>query len=196
MNMRQTLAKTVRILTVPPIMISGLILILYAYRREFFRSFNDAVIAVILLGVVPVLAYPVHEYIPKLKKSGREGQRKLAFIFNIIGYGSAFIWSILSYAHAGLFLVCSTYWFSVVILTICNIFHFRASGHASSFTGPTLILLSVFGYAVVLPCIIMAGIVVWSSIELKRHTPMQLVGGIIACLVAFIISLGIVYLLW
>lgn len=189
------MAKVIRVLSVPPIMISALILILYFTRGEYFKHPYEMFIAIFLLGLVPILAYPLQKCIPSLKDKGRDGQRKLAFITNLIGYIAAFVWALISEVESGLLLICSTYFFSVVFLTICNVFHFKASGHASSFTGPLLVLVYALGWKALIPCVVVAAAIIWSSLELKRHTIQQLMAGIGVCALSFIISLGLIQII-
>jgi hypothetical protein len=47
---------------------------------------GDIVLAVLSLMIIPVLAYPLQNVIPGFKGKGRDGQRKLAFIFTLFGY--------------------------------------------------------------------------------------------------------------
>lgn len=189
MTKKEQIAKVIRILSVPPVMITALVLLLYFFRNEYFHNPSEMVISIILLGIVPVLAYPLHKVFGKKDDNGRDGQRKLAFITNLIGYTLAFIWAIVSHVQTGLFILCSTYFFSVLILTVCNKLHFKASGHASSFTGPLLMLVYSFGFKVIIPCVIVAALIWWSSIVLKRHTAKQLLGGMIVCAASFGIAI-------
>ena len=149
-----------------------------------------------LLGLVPALAYVLSGLIPKVKEQGREGQRKLAFITNLAGYSIALLWAILTNVRKELLLICLTYFFSVVILTICNKgFHFRASGHASSFTGPLILMSYFLGWKVIIPSLLIAALITWSSLYLKRHTIKELAGGMLVNILAFIFSVIIVTVL-
>lgn len=195
MKAKENVAKIIRVVSVPPVMISALLIILYVVKGEYFRNPLELVIAILLLGVVPVSAYPLQLLIPKLKEQGRDGQRKLAFITNLIGYVAAFLWAFLIKVSAGLLLICSTYFFSVIFLTICNVMHFKASGHASSFTGPLLILVYAIGWKMVIPCTIIAIAIIWSSLELKRHTMKQLIAGMGVCAISFAFSVLLIHMI-
>lgn len=187
---KETVAKGIRILSVPPVMITALVLALAALRPDMFRSGTEIVVTIVLLGFVPVLAYPVHKAVPALRGKGREEQRKLAFVFNLAGYTAAFMWALIEDVSSELVLICATYFGSVVLLTISNkLIHFRASGHASSFTGPLLLAVYLTGTKLVIPCVLIAGLVIWSSLTLKRHTIKELAGGIVICTVSFLVSL-------
>ena len=173
-------------------MVSVLILILAFSKDGIFRSALEIVITIVLLGFVPILAYGLQKILPGFKEQGREGQRKLAFITNLVGYSAAFLWALIADVENALLLICLTYFFSVVFLTICNNgLHYRASGHASSFTGPLVLLIYFFGWKVIIPCLVIAALIIWSSIYLKRHTVKEIVGGIVVCLLSFTLSLVI-----
>lgn len=187
---KEAFAKGIRILSVPPVMITGLVLVLAALRPDVFRNGTEIVVTIVLLGFVPVLAYPVHKAVPALRGKGREEQRKLAFVFNLAGYTAAFMWALIEDVSRELLLICATYFGSVVLLTVCNkVIGFRASGHASSFTGPLLLAVYLAGVKLMIPGVLIAGLVIWSSLTLKRHTVKELIGGIVICIVSFLISL-------
>ncbi len=192
---KERIAKVIRVLSVPPVMVSALILILAFNKDGIFRNILEIVISIVLLGFVPILAYVLNGILPGFKEQGREGQRKLAFITNFIGYSAAFLLALISDVENALLLICSTYFFSVLFLTICNkIFHYRASGHACSFTGPLVLLIYFLGWKVIIPCLLIAALIIWSSIYLKRHTVKELTGGIVVCLFSFALSLFLITL--
>lgn len=88
------------------------------------------------------------------------------------------------------------YFTSVLLLTICNKgLHFRASGHASSFTGPLILTIYFMGWKVIIPALFIAILIVWSSVYLKRHTLKELAGGMIVSVFAFIISYTLITVL-
>lgn len=193
---KEHIAKIIRILSVPPIMVSIFILILAIHKNNIFRNSTEITIMIVLLGLVPALAYVLSGLVPKVKKQGREGQRKLAFITNLTGYSIALLWAIFTNVDKNLLLICLTYFLSVVLLTICNKgFHFRASGHAASFTGPLILLVYFLGRKVIIPALIIAVLIVWASVYLKRHTIKELAGGILVNILAFIFSVIIIIVL-
>lgn len=192
---KEKIAKGIRVLSVPPVMVSVMILILARVRGEIFRNTDEIIVTLLLLGIVPVLAYPMQHFIKGLRKQGREGQRKLAFVCSLIGYTAAFLWSLGTGVMSQLRLICNTYFFSVVLLTFCNkVLHFRASGHACSFTGPLLLLIYFVGYQVILPCVAAAALILWSSLYMKRHTAKELLGGMGVCVVAFTLAMLVLQL--
>ena len=192
---KERFAKIIRALSVPPVMVSVLIFILAFHTEDVFRNASEIVIMIVLLGIVPVLAYVLSGIIPAVRVQGREGQRKLAFITNLVGYSIALLWTVLANVDKELLLICLTYFLSVIILTICNKgFKFRASGHASSFTGPLVFLIYFFGWKAIIPSLFIAALIIWSSLYLKRHTAKELTGGILVNVISFIISQIIIIL--
>ena len=87
-------AKIVRIITIPPFMILVLLIVLYFSEKESFAGRYDMIIAVIGLVLIPLAAYPVHRIIPVLFNGGRKKQRKLAFIFSLVGYVICFAYAL------------------------------------------------------------------------------------------------------
>ena len=192
---KERFAKIIRALSVPPVMVSVLIFILAFHTEDVFRNASEIVIMIVLLGIVPVWAYVLSGIIPAVRVQGREGQRKLAFITNLVGYSIALLWAVLANVDKELLLICLTYFLSVIILTICNKgFKFRASGHASSFTGPLVFLIYFFGWKAIIPSLFIAALIIWSSLYLKRHTAKELTGGILVNVISFIISQIIIIL--
>ena len=179
MESKERIAKIIRTLSVPPVMVSVLIIILAINKEGIFRNTLEIVVSIVLLGFVPILAYVLNGIVPGFRKQGREGQRKLAFVTNLIGYSVAFLWALLSDVESALQLICSTYFFSVLILTI---------------TGPLVLMIYFFGWKVFIPCLLVAALIIWSSIYLKRHTAKELIGGIVVCLFSFALSLFLITL--
>ncbi|MCI1722032.1 MAG: hypothetical protein LKM41_04245 [Lachnospiraceae bacterium] len=192
--MKMKAAKIIRVITVPPVMAGSLILILALCRKGMFRGAGDIVLAVLSLMIIPVLAYPLQNVIPGFKGKGRDGQRKLAFIFTLFGYLAGAVIGYLTHVTADLQFVLNAYLLSVLILIFFNkVLHIRASGHGCSVTGPLVLLIYFIGPVVILPCIVVACAVVWSSVLLKRHKPSDLAFGglsvIIGCAILLLIGL-------
>mgnify|MGYP002672864937 CR=1 FL=1 len=196
MNTKERIAKVIRVLSVPPIMVSVFILILASNKKYIFTHVSQIIIMILLLGIVPALAYVLSNMISTVKIKGREGQRKLAFITTLIGYTIALLWAVITDVSKDLMLICLMYFTSVLLLTICNKgLHFRASGHASSFTGPLILTIYFMGWKVIIPPVFIAILIVWSSVYLKRHTLKELAGGMIVNIFSFIISFTLITVL-
>jgi len=182
-------AKIIRIISIPPIMIIALILLLYFLRPDIFRNASEAIILILLLGGMPILAYPTQKIIPPLRKKGRDCQRKLAFIFTLIGYAAALVWSIVVLLSDELLQVCLTYFMSVFILTFINkVLKTKASGHACSVFGPLIFTVYLIDWRFIFLNIVIAIIIFWSSLYLKRHTKKELFLGALSNLIAFALS--------
>ena len=191
--MKNNFAKIIRIISVPPIMVTFLLVILNIARPDIFRNNVEVPISIILLGIVPVLAYPFQFLSSSLEDKGRIMQRKLAFIFSLIGYATALLWAILVHTSKELLMICSTYFISVVILTFFNkVLKKRASGHACSITGPLVFLIYLVDWKLIFPCIIIAMLIFWSSLYLQRHTKTDLFYGVLSSLLAFALSFIII----
>lgn len=176
--MKDTLAKAVRIATVPPVMVTALILILTFACSGVVKSGVEAGAAIVCLGVLPVLAYPLQGLFPSWRSRGREGQRKLAFLFSLIGYTLALLFGIAAKAGRAMMLVFWTYFISVLLLTLCNaVIKVRASGHMCSVAAPMLLLVYFLDWRAAVPCALLFGLVAWSSVMLKRHTTGEVVLG-------------------
>ena len=191
--MKNTFAKIIRIISVPPVMITFLLVILNTTRPDIFRNNVEVLTSIILLGIVPVLAYPFQLLSSSLEDKGRIMQRKLAFIFSLIGYATALLWAILVHTSKELLMICATYFISVVILTFFNkVLKKRASGHACSITGPLVFLIYLVDWKLIFPCIIIAMLIFWSSLYLQRHTKTDLFYGVLSTLLAFALSFIII----
>lgn len=184
------ITKIIRTITVAPIMILGLIIILSTLRSDIFQNKAQMIILILFLCIVPIIAYPLQPIVPKFKNNGREEQRAIAFILNIIEYIVAVIVGYFMKVTSNLQFIYNIYLISVILLTIINkILHIRASGHACSATGPLVFLVYFIGWKSILPCIITGIGIVWSSLKLKRHTLKELALGALSCLLTFICSL-------
>ena len=185
------LAKGIRVLTVPPILITGMLVTLTVSLDNFCSSMAQMILAVLLLGLVPILAYPIQKLLPS-KGEVREEQRNLAFVLTFAGYLTALIFSVAGGCGRQLQYIIVSYFISMSLLVFFNkVLHVRASGHACSVTG-TLYFLSFFlGTGAIIPCACIAIAVVWSSLHLKRHTIQEIFWGSAVCLPCILASVFI-----
>ena len=185
---KNTVAKTVRIVTIPPLLVTTLLVILYVGRPDFFRGLLDLFAGITFLAIIPTLAYPLQPIIPGFKDKGRKGQRTLAFITSGIGYVGGMLYAILSKVSAELFLIFASYFVSVIVLTVFNaVLKRKASGHSCGVVGPLIFTVYFLGWGWLIPCVLLAGAVVWSSVALKRHTPNDLLLGGLSATLSFLI---------
>jgi len=192
--MTKKIAKIIRTITIPPVMVLSLLLILFAVSSNVFQnSFLDLFLSIIFLALIPVAAYPLQPLIPKYKDKGREGQRDLAFVFTAVGYVGAVLYGLLAAVTKELLLIYFAYLLSVLALLVSNkVIKFRSSGHMCSITGPLVSLIYFVGWAAIVPCCVLFGLICWASLILKRHTPYEVIGGCACCVAAFGCSLGII----
>ncbi len=189
--MKKIIAKILRILTIPPLLVTALLTLIYFTRDTTFRDLTDYLAAVTCLAVIPALAYPLQPIIPGFKGKGRDGQRGLAFVTSALGYIVGFAYAYISDATNEFKFIIAAYLLSVILLLVFNkIFHLKASGHACGVLGPLLFAVYFLGPVWAIPCSIIAVGVAWSSIALSRHTPRDLCLGGICALTAFI-TMGI-----
>lgn len=187
--MKEKIAKVVRTVSVPPVMATALLLIVYFTKPGFFTGVGELLVAIVFLAIVPVLAYPLSVVFPQLKKKGREGQRNLAFMMTAIGYPLLVIYAIVTGVSRGYALIACTYFLSLLILLLLNkILHLRASGHASSVAGPIALFSYFFGIKALFAGVLLYALIFWASLALNRHTPKEFIWGSLASVAAFLLS--------
>ncbi len=186
-------AKTIRIITLPPITAIILLTILYISSKDIMNNIWSYLIGIFALGIMPFLAYPIQRFFKIFKGDMRKGERTLAIIFSIVGY---FIGFILAYVLKAPSLEKALYFTYVISGTSIALFSFffkiNASGHACGVAGPLTAMVYILGwwYAFLL---ILLVIVFWSSIYLKRHTFFQLILGSAFSILTFLLSV-IIYI--
>jgi hypothetical protein len=186
-GLKQNIAKLIRVISIPPVMVSALVVILSAAGNNIFTNVWEMGTALMCLAVVPVLAYPLQKLIPGFREKGREGQRNLALILSAAGYLAAWLYGTAAKSNDRLMLIFGTYLLSVVLLLVCNKgLKLRASGHACSVTGPIVFLSYFLGIKASIICILLYGLILWASLELKRHTLKDFVMGTATCIAAFL----------
>ena len=182
-------AKILRMITVPPVLVTTMIFTLYC-TTDIFTAMSDTIVPILGLGIFPVLAYPAQKLMPSPKEEKRITQRKLAFIFSLIGYVTAFLYGLAANVNYSLKVILRTYLFSVIVLSVFNkVFKLRASGHACSSIAPTVFC---FYYSTVLCGIVFAflfSLSVWSSLHLKRHKPIDIFLGVATFGISFFLAL-------
>lgn len=166
--MNNKFAKIIRVITIPPLVVSFLALILWLTK---FITLIDAIYVVCLLGLVCLLAYPLSFLFDKNVETRRKTMRKTSFIFTFVGYLIGFILSFVVEMSEVAVIIFQSYFVSAFLLLITNVLKFKASGHMTSITGP-LAFFSYYlpHYYVIIPCLLMYAVVFWSSLTLKRHT--------------------------
>lgn len=184
---KNKLAKFIRIVSIPPIVIS--ILTVSLYYLEVINNFKEAVVIFIFLGFIPILAYPI-SYLKPFKVGGRKMQRKIAFILSLISYSLGIIYVFVFKSSDNMKIILFSYFFSIITLIIFNgILKIRASGHISSITGALVSLLYFLGIKAFLPIVLIYGLIFWASYHLKSHTKKEMIIASFIVIVSFITSI-------
>jgi len=179
-------AKTVRVLTIPPVMVAALFFVLHAEKTVFLHR-ADLFICFVFLAIMPVLAYPLQTLVPAWRKGGRRTQRNLAFVFSVLGYIGAVLYCIFARVGVNLTYVTVVYLLSVLVLTLWNaLTPFHASGHACGIAGPILLIcLFVGNWRAIVPGAALFVLAFWASLVLKRHNAREfLLGALCSVLTA------------
>lgn len=167
--------KVIRVATVPPLIALLLFITLGLYNEI---SWIDALLGVLFIGILPILAYPAQRFIPYFKDKGREGQRNLAIIFAVVGYIVGCTLALIFNAPAKVVLIYLDYLLSGILIAVFNkLFNLRASGHACGIVGPVAMLIYFGLYIPAIIGLVLTVLVFISSIGMKRHTLLQLIGG-------------------
>ena len=185
--MKDKAAKIISVITIAPVMAFLMLTFLYVFDKSAFQRPLYYVIAVMSLTVFPVLAYPFQLAFPKLRKTGRDGQRKLAFVFAVVGYLIGLAVSYMLKAPREEMMIMLSYAMSGSILALFNLFHIKASGHACGVGGPCILcsyFLGGWGWLILL----LIPLIFWARLHMKRHRFSELVIGasismISACIV-------------
>ena len=190
--MKQKLAYFVRVVSVPPVMVSLLILVLAVFADGFFNSKLEIFAMLLFMAIIPVLAYPLSWLIPCVRRKGREGQRNLAFALTAAGYVLGWLYGKLVSGNREQLLVYTIYLISLLLLLLWNkVFRLRASGHGCSVTGPTVLAGYYLGWPGVMIGAACYALIFWASVTTGRHKWDEFLGGSVLCFA----SCGIAWLL-
>lgn len=174
------ISKGMRIITLAPLMAFATVTVLFINKCAFFGGTYNFIMALLFLTVLPLLAYPLQPYIPHFKDKGRDGQRTLAMIFAVCGYILGCVTGLALSAPSLVMFIYLEYLLSGMVILIFNkVFKLRASAHACGIIGPA-VMLAYFGVVWTLPIgVILYFAAFWASVRMKRHTPLQFIGGAI-----------------
>ena len=176
--MKKTITKIIRILTVAPVMALATLCTLFIARPHIFGGTHLFVISTLFLLVLPICAYPLQPVIPGFNGKGREGQRNLAMVFAVSGYVAGCITNLFLSAPVFLWMIYLDYLISGALVVIINkVFKLRASAHACGIAGPAALLCYCGLPLTLIPAVRLYFAALWASIEMKRHTIRQFLGG-------------------
>ena len=121
-------ARTIRILTIPPIM-AALMPVLLRVMRGYFPG-AALWLTILFLSVLPTLSYLVWAAVPGLRAQGRGMQRRLAVAFSVAGYVAGVVYCLAAGLGRVERIIYLTYFFSGVLIAILSACHLKSSGHA------------------------------------------------------------------
>jgi hypothetical protein len=177
---KKIVTKLIRVLTIAPVMALATLCTLFLHDKAIFGETYLFALAVFFLFALPVLAYPCQPITPYFKGKGREGQRNLAMVFAMLGYVAGCVTNLFLNAPASLWLIYLAYLISGALVVVINkVFHLRASAHACGIIGPMALLLYFGVYWAIIPGLTLYLLALWASVEMKRHTWQQFIGGAI-----------------
>lgn len=180
------LAKTIRVMTVAPVIALIAFLLLWFLKREVFMDVKGLLLAIIFIVVFPILAYPLQPLFPHFKNKGRKGQRQLAIIMSVLGYALGIILSFaLSFSNGTKMIFICYSVAGLLIFLFTKFTPIKASGHTCGVAGPVIYLTYFLG-AYALFGLILLAFVYWSSLYMKRHTLSELAWGTMASIIAFL----------
>jgi len=185
-NMKNKIAKCIRVLTTAPVAALVLVTVLYALMPSSFAGKLHFLAAILFLTVLPILAYPVSYLLPNKKYRAREEQRRLAILFAIVGYVGGAAFGLLCGGARIEILIYLTYLASGAMIALNTRLKIKSSGHACGVSGPITLLTYCLGAPFSAGYLLLIA-VYWSSLQLKRHTVGQLVTGTAIPIVAMFI---------
>ena len=187
--MKSKITKTIRILTIAPVMALATLITLFVCDAEIFGEAYNFIIAVLFLFILPVFAYPLQPFIPHFKDKGREGQRTLAMIMSVFGYIGGLIAAFALEMPDVMQALLMTYFLSgILIFFFSKVIKIKASGHACGVAGPIAFLTYVYGAIALLGLPILA-LVYWASLKMSRHKTGELIMGSLIPVAAMLVSI-------
>lgn len=185
----------IRIISIPPLMVTYLLALLFFFRDGVFATTGEFITALAALAIFPALAYPVAAIVPSLRKGGRPMQRKIAFLFSVIGYIGGFIYALTAGFSKPVLTIFTAYLASLLFLVLFNkVFKIRASGHACSVTSPLFFATYYFGLGALLPSALLYAAIFWASLVTKRHTVKEFILGTAVCIVSATMAIFVLML--
>jgi len=163
------LAKTLRILTVPPVLaaIASTVLLLYGTVSPIHY-----IILLLTLTVLPTLAYPLSLLWPPHDR--RRRQRNLALVLSVSGYVAGALFALLAGAPRPELVFYMTYVLSgIATAGLTFALHIKSSGHACGTAGPA-VFLGLYVHPAFFCLLLLLIPVFWASLKTKRHTLSQL----------------------
>ena len=175
--MKQKIYKFISVISVAPLIAFYVLTALYLHDQAIFGGSLWYILSVVFLTLLPFSAYGLEHLIPSIKKQGRKGERKLAFVMCIAGYVLGAASSLIFNAPQGIKMIFMGYLVSGGILAFFNsILKVKASGHACGIAGPYIVLLYFFGRKVWYLVFLLI-LIFWVRKRMGRHSYQELISG-------------------
>lgn len=148
------------------------------------RSLGACLTGVACLGLVPLAAW-----FYMIRNPGDfRGERKFGFVLSVAGYvvGTAIMVVFFRHNRLNMALMLS-YMFTVLGLTLVNLMHYKASGHAAGAAGPAMAFTIMYGWLGLLAFALLA-LVALAKIGVGEHTPGQLGAGAATAAVSTVVA--------
>lgn len=184
----KTLAKIVRVITVPPLMCFALFSVLYVSTENVFSSSLEYALGLTTLVFIPLSAYPAQKQFNIIKGEKRTAERTLAVMFSIVGYTIGFLTALILDFTKTQKVIYLTYLLSGLLVGFFSyILKVKASGHMCGLSGPVAVIIYIFGPLYIVVFLLMAA-VIWASLKLRRHSLSELVLGSIIPVAALFLA--------
>ncbi|MBN2405363.1 MAG: hypothetical protein JXE06_07265 [Coriobacteriia bacterium] len=170
-----THAKRMRLWTYlfdPPVL-AILTFIAFYISEPVERSLGACMVGVVCLGLIPLAAWLYMIWHP----GDFRGERRFGFALSIGGYVAGTVIMVVFFRQYRLNMALMlSYMFTVVSLTLVNLLHYKASGHAAGAAGPAIAFAIMYGW-LGLPAFLLLIFVALAKIGVKEHTLGQLCAG-------------------
>ena len=184
------LALVGRVVTLPAVLALAVLITFYFARPEIYLRSYELFLSILFLLICPVLAYPIAKLIPVLREQGREGARNTAFITSMVGYLGAVTYTHLASSSKELCFIAETYFFSALLLFICNkAVGIRASAHSCGASGAAILFGAVMGGFAWLIALAVFLFSLWSSLSLRRHDGKEFIFGALCVMGGFMLAI-------
>ncbi len=174
----------------PPVL-AILTFVTFYFTEPAERSLGACLTGVVCIGFIPLAAW-----LYMIRHPGDfHGERKLGFVLSIVGYvaGTAIMLLFFRQYRLDMALMLS-YIFTVAGLTLVNLLHYKASGHAAGATGPATAFTIMYGWRGVISFLVLVLVGV-AKIDVKDHTLGQLCTGAAITAVSTIVAFAVMGIL-
>ncbi|HAF61477.1 MAG TPA: hypothetical protein DCK95_04040 [Anaerolineaceae bacterium] len=182
--MKKRAAKIISTITLAPFVSFYLLTAIYIRMRSVFEGVNWYVACLFFLTLMPISAYGLQYLIPSIRRQGRRGERRLAFIMSVAGYILGTLSCFLFNAPSGVKLIFLAYLVSGGVLALTNsVVGLKASGHACGIAGPYVLAIYFFGRHLWYLLLLLLP-VYWARLTMKQHSLKELNTGTLVGLAA------------